>query len=148
MFGIIRNKERADRKALRLEFETTTQTLHSADEVTQVAVGHCINLANTAFMARFSSIERFKSMAINEKLDYIKSLSRAEGGLGQRAEGGLGQRAEGGLGQRDAEAALGFGLFKMWIGAITANDDQLVAQFSKELAFFSRKGDLGGSGAL
>ena len=132
MFGIFSNKERADRKALRLEFETTTRTLCSADEVTQVAVGHCINLANTAFMARFSSIERFKSMEMNEKLDYIKSLSRAEGGLGKR----------------DAEAALGFGLFKMWIGAITADDDQLSAQFSKELAFFSRKGDLGGSGAF
>ncbi|MDO9372176.1 MAG: hypothetical protein Q7U07_06255 [Gammaproteobacteria bacterium] len=128
MFGIFRNKERSDRKALRLEFETVTKALHRADELTQVAVGHSINLANTAFVARFSTVERFKAMPATEKIEYIKSLSHAEEAIGQR----------------DSHAALGFGLFKMWIGAVTANDEELATHFLEELSFFSRKGDLGG----
>jgi len=132
MFGVFRNKERPDRKALRLEFETVTKALRIADKLTQVAVGHSINLANTAFVARFSTVEGFKAISATEKIEYIKGLSRAEEGISQC----------------DSEAALGFGLFKMWIGAITANDDELVTQFFEELSFFSRKGDLGGSGAL
>ena len=128
MFGVFGNKERPDRKALRLEFETVTKALHSADELTQIAVGHSINLANTAFVARFSTVEGFKAIPAIERIEYIKGLSRAEEAIGHG----------------DSQAALGFGLFKMWIGAVTASDEELATQFSKELSFFSRKGDLGG----
>lgn len=38
--------------------------------------------------------------------------------------------------------SLGFGLFKMWVGALMAKDEPLMAQISEELAYFSKLGDL------
>jgi hypothetical protein len=42
----------------------------------------------------------------------------------------------------DVAASLGFGLFKMWVGTLASNDSELERQFSDELAYFSKKGDL------
>ncbi len=43
---------------------------------------------------------------------------------------------------RDPSVSLGFGLFKMWVGGVAELDTELMEQCSKELAYFSRKGDL------
>ncbi len=119
-------KEPLGRKAFREEFDTVTAKLRRADEASQVAVGHTINMANSFFIQRFTAIESFRKLPKAEKIAYIESLTSMEEKLTTK----------------DPHAAVGFGLFKMWVGALSEGDDELVSKFSKELAFFSKKGDL------
>ena len=126
MGWLFSKKELSGRKEFREEFVTVMDKLRSADELIQVAVGHALNLMNTAFMQRFGAIKTFRALPQEEKNAYIRSLAKAEEGLISK----------------DPHAALGIGLFKMWIGALTADDEELIRQFSEELALISRKGDL------
>lgn len=126
MGWIFSKKELSSRQQFRDEFVTVTAKLWSADELTQVAVGHGLNLMTTAFMQRFGDIKTFSALPQEEKNVYIKSLTKAEEGLIAK----------------DPYAALGIGLFKMWIGALTADDEELIRHFSKDLALISKKGDL------
>ena len=116
------------RKEFRAEFESVTARLRKSDEVTQMAVGHSINMAHSFFAQRFGNTSAFRALSTDEKHSYIESLTAMEEKMMQK----------------DPHAGLGFGLFKMWIGAVTANDEELVKEFSGVLASFSKKGDLGG----
>ena len=42
----------------------------------------------------------------------------------------------------DMPSSLGFGLFKMWVGATAELDTELMQKFSLELAYFSKKGNI------
>lgn len=126
MFGFGKKKEDPDRKAFREEFETVTRGLHLADEPTQMAVGHGINMASSLFNQSFKSPSDFQSSPINQQTDYINRLTNMEIGLRNI----------------DPPASLGFGLFKMWLGALQENDVELLNKFLIELKYFSRKGDL------
>lgn len=126
MSWLFRKKEPPERAAFREEFEKVVATLHRSGEVAQMAVGHSINMANSVFLQRFPSMEFFSSLPKTEQYQYIENLSKMEEKLNTT----------------DPHAAIGFGLFKMWIGAVTAGDKELVTAFSKELAYFSKKGDL------
>jgi len=119
-------KELQGRKAFREEFDTVTAKLRRADEASQVAAGHSINMANSFFIQRFTAIESFRKLPKAEKLAYIHSLTSMEEKVTTK----------------DPHAAVGFGLFKMWVGALSEDDEELISRFSKELAFFSKKGDL------
>lgn len=123
-----KKEEVPGRMEFRAEFETVTQRLRGADEATQMAVGHSINMANGFFAQKFGNIRSFRALSSDEKHSYIESLTAMEAAMMRK----------------DRHAGLGFGLFKMWIGAVTANDEELIKEFSRELAFFSKKGDLGG----
>lgn len=114
-------KEPPGRKAFREEFDTVTAKLRRADELSQVAVGHSVNMANSFFIQRFSTIESFRKLPKAEKLAYIQSLTAME----EKLTG------------KDPHAAVGFGIFKMWVGALSEDDEELIARFSKELAFAS-----------
>ena len=116
------------RREFRAEFEAATARLRRTDEVTQMAVGHSINMAHSFFAQRFGDAKSFRALSADEKHSYIQSLTAMEEKMMQK----------------DPHAGLGFGLFKMWVGALTANDEELVREFSNALAFFSKKGNLGG----
>lgn len=126
MFGFFKKKEPPGRKELRQEFAQVTSALRRADDLAQVAVGHSINMANSMFIQRFKSIDAFRQLPKAERLNYIQSLTAFE------------ER----MSQQDPHTAIGFGLFKMWVGVVSENDDELVSEFSKALGYFSRKGDL------
>lgn len=126
MFGFFKKKEPPGRKELREEFEKFTNALRRADDVTQMAVGHSINMANSMFIKRFGSIDAFCQQPKGERIKYIQSLTAFEEKMSQQ----------------DPSVALGFGLFKMWVGVLSEQDQELMSQFSKELGYFSRKGDL------
>lgn len=126
MFGFFK-RENPNRRAMRLEFETVTRQLRSADPLAQMAVGHSINMANSLFRQRFTSAS-FQALPSSEQLAYIHSLTAME----TKLQGEL----------SDPTASLGFGLFKMWVGALMAKDEPLMAQMSEELAHFSQLGDL------
>lgn len=124
MFGFFK-REDPNRRAMRLEFETVTRQLRTADPLAQMAVGHSINMANSFFRQRYTATS-FQALPSSEQLAYIHSLTGMETEL-----------------QREhPTASLGFGLFKMWVGALMAKDEPLMAQISKELAHFSQLGDL------
>lgn len=126
MFGFFKKKEPQGRKELREEFEKFTTTLRRADAVTQIAIGHSINMANSMFIKRFGSTNAFCQQSTSQRIEYIKSLTAFEEKMSQQ----------------NPSLALGFGLFKMWIGVLSEQDHELMSQFSSELEYFSRKGDL------
>lgn len=127
MGWFFKKSEPPGRKEFRAEFETVTGRLRAADEATQMAVGHSINMAHSFFAQKFGDVKSFRALPSGEKHSYIQSLTAMEETMMQK----------------DPHAGLGFGLFKMWVGALTANDEELAKEFSNTLAFFSKKGDLG-----
>lgn len=127
MGWFLKKSEPAGRKDFRAEFEAVTARLRGANEVTQMAVGHSINMAHSFFAQRFGDVKSFRALPSSEKYSYIQSLTAMEEKMMEK----------------DPGAGLGFGLFKMWVGAVTANDEELVKEFSNTLAFFSKKGDIG-----
>ena len=83
-------------------------------------------MANSMFIKRFGSTNAFCQKSTSERIEYIKSLTTFEEKMSQQ----------------NPSVALGFGLFKMWIGVLSEQDHELMSQFSSELEYFSRKGDL------
>jgi len=130
VFGFGRKKEDPNRKAFREEFESTTKKLRTAPEESQMALGHAVNLAHSLFAQRFDSPEAFRSAPSQVRHDYIAKLTVMEDKLREEKD--------------DPAGSLGFGLFKMWVGALSAGDSELIEQFSSELAYFSRKGNFDG----
>ena len=100
--------------------------LKSADSTTQMAVGHSVNFANSLFLKNFESVDSFRLLPQSLKIEYIHNLTELEE-----------KKAN-----EDPHFALGVALFKMWLGAVAANDDKLASQIFEELSFFSRVGDL------
>lgn len=127
MFGFGKKKEDPNRKALRQEFESVTSALRTADATAQIAVGHAINMANSLFHKSFSGVNGFQDLPKSERISYINKLTDMESPLKSKG---------------DMPASLGFGLFKMWAGAAAELDAELMNQFSRELAYFSKKGDI------
>ena len=128
MFGFAKRKEDPSRKALREEFETVITTLRSTDNLVQVAVGNSIKMANSIFHQAYSSPGEFQRLPKSERISYINILIDIENQLREK--------------KIDRHAALGFRLFKMWVGAVAELDSELMQQFGKELAHFTKKNDL------
>lgn len=127
MFGFLGTLlEPPERRKMREGFEKATHALHGADFMMQLAVGRTLNLANHQFLQRFGSVEAFQLRSRSEKLAYLQSLNQDETKMSTP----------------DVHTSLAFGLFKIWVGALIANDAPLVAQFAEELAHFSRQGGL------
>lgn len=128
MFGFGSKKESPTRRAFLEEFETTSEALLNGPHSLQIAVGYAINLANSFFVKEFGGLEGFKSAGSTVQRAYIAKLTEVEVKL------------------RDAKiddaSSLGFGLFKMWLGAVMANDQELIDKFARTLARFSRTGDI------
>lgn len=129
MFSFIKKKEDPDRRALREEFETVTKALRQAEEAVQITVGHAINMAHSLFHQSYGTPFEFQMLHKAKQIEYITKLTKMEVSL--RNDHG------------DPHASLGFALFKMWVGAVSEKDAELMNQISTELAYFSRKGDLG-----
>lgn len=124
MFGFGR-KEDPQRRAFREEFESTVARLRSAEDVVQITVGHAINMAHSFFQQTHATPASFQSIPKAEQYAYIEKLTTMENKM----------RDE----MHDEPMSLGFGLFKMWVGTLTAGDSELEQKFSAELAYFSRK---------
>jgi len=128
MLGFGKKKEDPNRKAVREDFETVTTALRSADNLTQAAVGHSINMASSLFHQIYSNPREFQRLPMSERISYINRLTNMENKLKEE--------------KGDPHSALGFGLFKMWVGAVAEVDTELMQQFSNELAYFSKKCDI------
>ena len=126
MFGLFK-REDPDRRGMREEFEAVTRQLRSASPATQIAVGHAVNLANSLFRKSFGTVS-FQTLSTAEQIAYIDQLSVMETKLREV--------------NNDLPGSLGFGLFKMWVGAVAAKDQPLMELMSKELSYFSSQGDL------
>ena len=120
-----RLRESAQRKALREEFQATAKLLAQADESKQASVGSSINLATSVLAARYPTLGEFEAAPREEKLKCLQNLTALEQQLNTK-QVGLG---------------LGVGLFKMWLGAVVAQDEALVQSFSEELARLSAKAE-------
>ncbi|MDP2787017.1 MAG: hypothetical protein Q8O79_02940 [Pseudomonadota bacterium] len=106
MFGFGTKKESPERRAAREEFESTCRQLKGANEIVQMAVGHAINMANSMFIKTFGSVDGFRRIPDAQKFDYLRKLTDTENSLREE--------------KNDMASSLGFGLFKMWVGMITA----------------------------
>lgn len=125
MFGLFK-RENPDRRAMRVEFETVTRQLRTADPLAQMAVGHSINLANSLFRKRYT-VAAFQALPNRDQIAYIQNLTDMAIKLQSEAS--------------DPTAAVGFDLFKMWVGAVAAKDERLMQQIASELSYFSKLGD-------
>ncbi len=129
MLGSGKKTAHPERRAFREEVEATTAKLRAAPETSQVAVGHAINMAHSLFAKSFGSPQEFLKLSVQDRHSYIKKLTTMEVKLREE--------------QKDLAGSLGFGLFKMWVGTLSANDAELTETFSQQLAYFSKKGSPG-----
>ena len=121
MFGWFRKHDDQHREGLRNDFLRVTTKLKSADPGIRMAVGHSINMANSLFMQRFGGVQGFRALSRSEKLKYIEALTKAEGNTAKE----------------QPHRSIGFALFKMWVGALTEEDEELIEEFSHGLAELS-----------
>jgi len=117
--------EDPDKKTMREDFEGIVSQLRTAPELSQAGVGHGINMAFSLFEQRFGGIEGFRALSTAKQIDYIHNLTEMEEKLGTE----------------NPHASVAYTLFKIWVAAVSDEDDVLVKQFSADLAYFSRKGE-------
>ena len=129
MFGFLKKRANSERQKVIEEFTQAINAIKGADKTVQLAVGHGLNMANSFFFQKFHNIDAFKGISKREQLDYLRKLGATEEEIGKK----------------DPQAALGFGLFKMWIASIIQNDEESMQYFSNELAWLSKAGDLSGT---
>jgi hypothetical protein len=115
MFSLFR--EPPLRRKFREEFEELTALIRRSDLALRMVVAHSIHTANAAFQKSFASLEAFQVLPMSRQMDYVQKLSAMERELHAV----------------EPAAAMGFGLFKMYVGALTEGDTQLANQFAKEL---------------
>ncbi len=127
MLGSFKEKfDSNSRSELIAEFNKVVTTLNAADPSARVAVGHGVNLANALLLQKFSGLNGFLVASREGQLEHLRQLRSAEEVLAIK----------------DAQVALGFGLFKMWVAALIENDKELIDYFGQELAKFSKEGEL------
>ncbi len=122
----ISKNENPERRAVVEEFNKIIGTLKSADEQVQVSVGRGINTASTLFLNSCSNMESFKKLSDDEQIEHLKNFNSMENEIGEK----------------EPQKALGFHLFKKWLTALVQSDPELVETFGKELAHFSKKGEV------
>lgn len=127
MFGFLRKKKLAsERDGVFEDLRQAARELGSADQMTRIKVGMTINIASTAFAGIFKGPGGFQSTPRGQQCEYMAKLKKAQ----EQAHA-----------RQDSAAALGFGLFNIWLCALAANDDELMAQIKPELAALSREAD-------
>lgn len=120
-----KRQESADRRAFRELFEKGMKDVRESELATQIAVGTGVNMAHNFFLKRFGTVESFVQLANDDRLAYLDSITRMEERMSGRG---------------DRATSFGFGLFKMWLAALSAGDQELANQFLKELAPCADKG--------
>jgi hypothetical protein len=123
MFDVIEECDNQLRDRLLKDFVRVIARLRGADDLAQRSVGHSINIANSLFIQRFGSAEKFQASSDEKKRQYIGNLARAE----ERFAG------------RWSTMAVGFSLFKMWLEALVEEDEALVRHLSSCLTALSAK---------
>ena len=123
MFGLIRKREKPQRDRLLQDFARVIMRLRGANEFIQSSVGRSINIANSLLIQRFGSAEGFRAASDEKKGQYIGNLARANEHFAQRWP----------------TTAIGFSLFRMWLEALTEEDEALAQHFSRGLAALSAR---------
>lgn len=126
MFGFFRKKSSSERDDVLNDLRQAQEELASADSMTRIKVGMAVNTASTAFAATFKSPAAFQNISREQQLEYMTKLKNAE----RQART-----------NQDSTAALGFGLFNIWLCALITNDDHLMGQIKPTLATISREAD-------
>ena len=114
-------KTNQDRELLLEEFCSAAAFLRKREKATQIAVGIAIDMANSMFTRSFSERTNFLRYTSADRTAYIGKLAALE-------RDSL---------SSDPHLALGFGLFKMWVAAVSQEDIALENRFGADLAYFS-----------
>ncbi len=127
MFGLFRKKSASpERAGLIDDFRKASEELRVADPLARIKVGMTINTASSAFSYTFKGPSGFQAISRNAQLEYMKKVKTAQ---------------ELAHSNRDGEAALGFGLFNMWLCALIEKDDELMTLIQPELTKLSKEAD-------
>lgn len=128
MFGLFRkniNPPKESHESSRGKFMGLIARCQKADKMVQIMIGDAINMANTAFIQRFGSVDNFRKQPNSKRVEYIRSLVQVT---------------------KDPnvipEHHLGFILFLSWAGAISDGEEELAQDYFKELMSFSKLGEL------
>lgn len=121
MFDVT-EEEHGDQRLLQ-DFVCVITKLRGMNEIVRSSVGGGINIANSLLIQRFGSAEGFQASSDEEKDQYIGNLARAKDRFAQRWP----------------TTAIGFSLFRMWLEALTEDDEELARHFSRGLAALSAR---------
>jgi hypothetical protein len=125
MFGLFRKKITSPaREGVFDDFRKAVEELNSAEPLTRIKVGMSINTASTVFANTFKGAGGFQSIPREEQLNYMAKLKTAQ---------------ELARTKQDSAAALGFGLFNIWLCALTTKDNELMALIQPELTNLSKE---------
>jgi hypothetical protein len=114
----------ASRELFRLEYSRLTSAVRSASEPDQRAIGAAIREAYGDFVHRFDTTHAFVHLSEDRRQPYLDMLEALVVAL-----------------QRDnPAAAIGTGLFRLWVAAVAEEDGDLRNQFARELVYLSNKG--------
>lgn len=115
----------AAREGLRREFHWLLGKLGAVQPTIQMVVGHGVNMAHAMFCQAYPTSECFQQLTPEERHAYIRAISDAEDRFREDV---------------DPHIAIGYALFKMWVGALAAGDQELMGEFRIALLPFRDKG--------
>jgi len=120
----IRNEERKIEEA----FEATMSGIREEmNDLQKAAVGHGINMANSALVSRYSSLDSFSQLPKKEAVEFISQMGDAWMRI---------------ISEGDGPTGMGFALFTFYLGAYGINGaSRLTDKFEKELIPLSKMGD-------
>lgn len=104
------------------EFEVAIAKLRLAPESGQIAVGTAIGQARRDFQREHGNWNSFQKLPVAERHSYLERLTAAENAA------------------REPAACAGVGLFKMYVGALSAKDAELSSHFYRALDDFAKRG--------
>lgn len=123
MFSFIKNALHSSaRQGLLEDFLKARNAIRAAPHDAQVGVAVGLNTATTMFVKRFGGVSGFSNLGKSERLAYLRKIADFE------------ER----LISTDKLTGLGVAIFKMWLGAVIENDQELldkIEPFLKELSF-------------
>jgi hypothetical protein len=123
MLRLFRPHNHAQRTALKREFDAHRATLRGRGAAAQMAAGQAIKLSMSVFCQRFGSPDSFRELTPQRQAEYHARLGIKAGSEAVSA----------------TASALGFMLFRTWVGALISDDNRLIQRFTKQLSALSAK---------
>jgi hypothetical protein len=121
MFGFIKEALKSSaRQGLLEDFQKARDAIQAAPRDVQIGVAVGLNTATTMFVKRFGGVSGFSELGKSDRLAYLRQLADFE------------ER----ILSTDQLTGLGVAVFKMWLGAVIEDDQELrrvMEPFLKEL---------------
>ena len=126
--GFFKKRISSEERVLEEAFEKTMSGIREEmNDLQKAAVGYGINMANSALVSQYSSLDSFSQLPAEEAAEFISKM----GATWTRI-----------INEGDGPTGMGFALFTFYLGAYGINGaSRLTDKFEKELIPLSKMGD-------